>query len=179
MLEAHNSIYCYDLISLCETSLNNTVEIPNTLLDGYSFVSKNNRNNTRHGGVGLFYKDSLPLTVRDDLSFDETIVVELTFGRKKIFFTVLYRSPCHTNGSPEFEAFLRNFEDLYTKIRNEDPFSMFSTGDFNGHSQLWWPTRDSTTEGTRIEELTSFLDLSHIISDPTNFDPNKHLSFMY
>ena len=58
-----------------------------------------------HGGVGLFYKNTLPLKHRDDLSFDESIVVELKFGRKKIFFTVLYRSPASKHGSPEFERF--------------------------------------------------------------------------
>ena len=64
LLEAHNTLYNYDLISLCEVSLNNTVEIPVPLLENYTFVSKNNPSNTRHGGVGLFYKNSLPLLVR-------------------------------------------------------------------------------------------------------------------
>ena len=50
---------------------------------------------------------------------------------------------------------------------------MFFTGDFNGHSQLWWPGGDSTPEGTRIEDLSSFLGLSQLITEPTNFEPNK------
>ena len=91
LLEAHNSIFNYDLISICETSLNDSVELPETLLDNYTFLPANNPMNTRHGGVGLFYKNSLPVKPRYDLSFEETIVVELKFGRKKIFFTVLYR----------------------------------------------------------------------------------------
>ena len=41
LLEAHNSLYNYDLISLCETSLNDTVDVPDTLLENYSFVSSN------------------------------------------------------------------------------------------------------------------------------------------
>ena len=139
LLEAHNSLFNYDLISLCEVSLNNTVEIPDPLLESYTFISKNNPAKTRHGGVGLFYKNSLPLLVRTDLGFHESLVIELNFGRKKIFFTVLYRSPSHSHGSPEFETFLHNFQDLYTKIKSENPYSMFFTGDFNGHSQLWWP----------------------------------------
>ena len=93
LIEAHNSLFNYDLISICETSLNDTVELPETLLNGYTFVPANNPANNRHGGVGLFYKNSLAVIVRDDLSFDESIVVELKLGRKKIFFTVLYRTP--------------------------------------------------------------------------------------
>ena len=93
--------------------------------------------NTRRGGVGLFYKNSLPVIVRDDLSFDESIVVELKFGRKKIFFTVLYRTPSFNHTSTEFQDFLSNFENLHSKIKTENPFAMFFTGDFNAHSQLW------------------------------------------
>ena len=93
LLEAQNSISNYDLISLCETSLNDQVKFPDPdtyLNNEYTFISSNKPDNTRHGGVGLFYKNSLPLKVRNDLSFAESIVVELKFGRKKIFFTALH-----------------------------------------------------------------------------------------
>ena len=32
--------------------------------------------------MGIFYKNSLPGIVRNDLSFDESIVIELKLGRK-------------------------------------------------------------------------------------------------
>ena len=54
LIEAHNSIFHYDLISICETCLNDLVELPETLLDEYTFVHVNNPANTRRGGVGLF-----------------------------------------------------------------------------------------------------------------------------
>ena len=83
LIQAHNSIFNYDIISICETSLNDSVELPETLLNDFTFVPANNPSNTRHGGVGLFFKNCLPVVIRDDLSFDESIVVELKFGRKK------------------------------------------------------------------------------------------------
>ena len=79
--------------------------------------------NTRHGGVGLFYKDYLPIKIRNDLSFDESTVIELNFGRKTFFFTVLYRSPAFSHTSPEFNVFLSNFTSLYSKIKNENPYA--------------------------------------------------------
>ena len=85
ILEAHDSIYDYDLISICETSLDDTIEVPIELINDNKFVQRNNPNNTKHGGVGLFYKDTLPIKVRNDLPFDESIVVELLYGRKKYF----------------------------------------------------------------------------------------------
>ena len=129
--------------------------------------------NNRHCGVGLFFKNSLPVIVCDHLSFDESIVVELKFGRKEIFFIVLYRTPAFKHTSPEFQAFLINFENLYSNIKTENPFAIFSTGDFNAHSQFWWPDGDTTPEGTEIEELITKLGLSQLISEPT-IEPHKN-----
>ena len=137
LIEAHNSFFNYDLISVSETSLNDSVELPEPLLNEYTFLPANNPTNTRRGGVGLFYRNSLPVVVRIDLSFDESIVVELKYGRKIIFFTVLYRSPAFNHNSLEFQAFLSNFKNLYLKVKAENPFATFFTGDYNAHSQFW------------------------------------------
>ena len=176
LIEAHNSLFNYDLISLCETSLNDSVELPDPLLNEYTFISANHPDNVSHGGVGLFYKNSLPLKIRNDLSFNESLVVELNFGRKKIFFTVLYRSPSIKSNSPEFENFLRNFKTLNDKIQAEKPYASFYTGDFNGHSKMWWSDGDTTPEGEKIDELLTELNLSQVIDEPTNFTPGKNPS---
>ena len=176
LIQAHNSIFNYDIISICETSLNDSVELPETLLNDFTFVPANNPSNTRHGGVGLFFKNCLPVVIRDDLSFDESIVVELKFGRKKIFFTVLYRSPAFNYTSPEFQTFLVNFKNLHLKIQAENPYAVLFTGDFNAHSQLWWSDGKTTFEGKEIENLISSLNLHQVISEPTNFEPNKNPS---
>ena len=139
LIEAHNSLFNYDLISICETSLNDSVTLPDTMLNDYTFEPANHPANTRRGGVGLFFKNSLPVVIRKDLSFDESIVIELKFGRKKVFFTVLYRSPSFDHSSPEFQTFLLNFRNLYSKIKAENPFATYFTGDFNAHSQFWLP----------------------------------------
>ena len=176
LLEAHNSIFDYDLISVCETNLNDSLVPKVPELNGYTFVPANHPGNVTHGGVGIFYKNSLPVILRRDLSFDESLVIELKFGRKKIFFTVLYRSPAFKHNSPEFETFISNFANLHSKIKAENPFAMFFTGDFNGHSQFWWPDGDTNPEGREIEDLFTSLNLSQIISEPTNFEPGKRPS---
>ena len=119
----------------------------------------------------LLYKNSL---LREDISFNEIIVIELKFGGKKIFFTILYRIPDHTNGTPEFEDFLTNFKNLHATIKDEDPYAMFFTGNFNGHSQLWWQGGDSTPEGISIEDLNTMPGLTQLIKEPTDFEPNKN-----
>ena len=177
LIEAQNSIFNYDLISLCETSLNDEVKMPDPdtyLNNDYTFIPNNKPDNTKHGGVGLFYKNSLPLKVRNDLSFAESIVVELKYGRKKIFFTVLYRSPAFNYTTAEFATFISNFENLYIKIKQENPYMTFFTGDFNGQSKLWYPGGATTPEGKEIENLISSLGLHQVINEPTNFEPNKN-----
>ena len=173
LIEAHNSLFNYDLISICETSLNDSVTLPDTMLNDYTFEPANHPANTRRGGMGLFFKNSLPVVIRKDLSFDESIVVELKFGRKKVFFTVLYRSPSFDHFPPEFQTFLLNFRNLYSKIKAENPFATFFTGDFNAHSQFWLPEGDTTPEGKEIDDLFTPLGLYQVISEPTNFEPNS------
>ena len=124
LIEAHSSIFNYDLISICETSLNDSVELPATLLNDYTFVSANNPVNTRHGGVGLFYKNSLPVITSNDLSFDETIVVELKFGRKNLFLLFYIELFLLTIPLLNFKI-LSNFESLYSKIKTENSFATF------------------------------------------------------
>ena len=56
LIEARDSIFNYDVITFCEPSLNDSVELPEILLNDYTFVSANNPTNSRRGGVELFYK---------------------------------------------------------------------------------------------------------------------------
>ena len=169
LLEAHNTIHNYDIISLCETSLSDEVQIPENLLPGYLYHPLNHPDGRKSGGVGIFYKESLPLRVRTDLCFDECLVCEIKFARKKIFFTVFYRNPEHKANSIGFETFFENFEQLYHKIYQEKPYASFFTGDVNGHTQAWYPEGDTNSEGSALDELFSSLSLSQIINEPTHF----------
>ena len=169
LLEAHNTIFNYDIISLCETSLSDDTPVPENILPGYLYQPLNHPEGRRSGGVGIFYKQNLPLRARDDLSFDECLVCELNFGRKKIFFTVFYRNPENKSETEGFKKFLTDFETLCEQIRKEKPHAVFFTGDVNGHTQEWYPEGDTNAEGTKLEELFTNLNLSQIINEPTHF----------
>ena len=87
LLQAHNTEHNYDIISLCETSLDDKVEVPE--MPGYKFHSCNHPDGNRSGGVGIFYKESLPLKIREDLSFNESIVCEIIFDHKHFFHSLV------------------------------------------------------------------------------------------
>ena len=172
LLEAHNTVFNYDIISLCETSLDESLKVKENSLPGYNFVSQNNPDGSKNGGVGMFYKETLPLKIRRDLSFDECLVSEINFGRKKIFFTVLYRNPKYKAASAEFKNFVQNFTLLTTELRKAKPYVMFFTGDFNAHSQSWYSEANTNNEGHLLDDLFTSLNLDQIISEPTHFFRN-------
>ena len=80
-------------------------------------------------GVGLFYEDSLPIIGRNDLSSNESIVVELKFGRKKVFlliyFEVLHLIIILLNFKPSCQI----LEIYMQKLKAENPLTVFFTGD--------------------------------------------------
>ena len=59
LIEAHNSIFNYDLISICETSLNDSIKLPDILLNDYTFVPSKKPTNSRQTQIS-------------DLDFEET-----------------------------------------------------------------------------------------------------------
>ena len=46
---------------------------------------------------------------------------------------------------------------------------MFFTGDFNGHTQAWYPDGDTNAEGVLLDDLFTTLNLSQLINEPTHF----------
>ena len=123
-------------------------------------------------GGGGGYKTSLPLKIRDDLSFQECIVTELRFGHKKIFFTVLYRNPFYKSDTLEFMNFITELELLVSKIKLEKPYVMLFAGDFNAHSKSWYADGDTNSGGIQLDTLFSDLGLSQLISEPTHTREN-------
>ena len=101
------------------------------------------------------YSGNLLIEIFDHLL--QFIIFEVFLKEKRIPEINLYmilKSFNHT--SVKFQAFLSNFKNL--------PFATFFTGDFNAHSQFWWPDGDMNPEGMEIENLFTALCLSQIIS---------------
>ena len=82
-----------------------------------------------------------------------------------------YRSPSPTQD--EFDIFLINFEQLISDIITKNPLFVLITGDFNVRSSNWWKNVLSTSEGTKVDSLTTSYVLNQIISDPTHILPNS------
>ena len=160
-LKSYISIYKHDFVCLSETYLDSTT--PNSLLeiDGYNLIRADHPNNTKRGGVCIYYKESLPVRVISLPYLKEALVLELTDTNKKIFVSVIYRSPSQNNC--EFNLLLSSFEQLLNEINQRKPTLSIITGDV-----------DSTTfEGTSLYSLTSSNSFCQLINEPTHIQRNS------
>ena len=123
--------------------------------------------NSRCGGACLYYKENLPIKERPGLvPIPETIVAELKFQRKKIYFFLSY---CHPNlTSSEFAEYTKSLENIHESINKENLTMTIITGDFNARSPLFW---ENDTENSRGRTLSNFIisnNLDELINEPTH-----------
>ena len=98
---------------------------------------------------------------------------------KKGYVTVLYRSP--SQNSLEFDNFILKFEMMLSDINSSNPHFSIILSDFNARSNNWWQGDTQTSEGSRIDYLTTSYGFQQLISEPTRILKNSssciHLIF--
>ena len=80
----------YDTICLTETFLDSSVENDDDRISisGYNLLRADHPNNTKRGGVCIYYKGHLAIIKRNDLcQLHKCLVTELRIGKKKCFLT--------------------------------------------------------------------------------------------
>ena len=97
-------------------------------IDGYNLVRADHPNDTKRGGVCIYYKESLPVRVINLSYFEEALLLEMTYHNKKVIVSVIYRSPSQSIN--EFDSFLFNLEKLVSDINNRKPALSIITGYF-------------------------------------------------
>ena len=110
LLHAYISVNKLDIICLSETYLGSSISSNDGNLEivGYTLVRADNPNNTKRGGVCIYYLNSLPLIVLDIHYLNECINIEINTSGKVCNFLCLYRSPGQTRDA--FETFADNLE---------------------------------------------------------------------
>ena len=116
-----------DIIAISETKLK-LLQVYNAKLSGYQFYHKGTT--TRWGGVGLFIKESLSISIckEFDLSIPncEDMWIQLDLGNnKKGIVGVIYRHP-----KQKLSEFCKGFESTIEKL-NSRKLMYYIGGDFN------------------------------------------------
>ena len=79
-LKAYISTYKYDFICLSETFLDSSILVH---IQGYNLVRTDHPDNTKRGGVCIYYKESLPIRVINLPYFKEALLLEMSFNKEK------------------------------------------------------------------------------------------------
>ena len=132
MIEAFISTHKFDILCLSEIFLDSTIDLndENINIDGNSILRADHPSNNIHGGFCIYFKQSLPLIRRDDVStMQEAIVTEISVKNETCFFTWAYRSQSQTRD--EFKNFSSEQNLLLTNINNNQPACSILIGDFD------------------------------------------------
>ena len=105
---------------------------------------------------------------------DECVVCEIKTGRKRLYLTVLYRSPSQT---PELVLlFKQNWEEPIVNNNNCSPSLYLIIGEFNARNSDGLGDDITNPQGSDIEsdieDLASQNDLHQIIDELTHILPN-------
>ena len=89
-IEAFITIRNFDIVCLSETFIDSTIpdDDVNIQINGYSLLGADHPNNIKHGGVCIYFKESLPLIRRNDLTnLKDCPVTGINVNNEKYFFT--------------------------------------------------------------------------------------------
>ena len=89
-------------------------------IEGYKFFRFDHPCNLRRCAVCLYFKAHLPLAIRPNLiTLDECLVCEIQNGTKRLFITVLCRSP--SQSIEQFSLFKQRWEETVININDCAP----------------------------------------------------------
>ena len=123
---------------------------------GYDLIRADHPSNSKRGGVCVYYRNSLPLKILDISYLRECIVFELKIGNKFCKIASLYRS--RNQSQDKFGTFTNNLELILVKIFETNPFLVIAMGNLNAKLSQWYKNDKTTTEVSKIANLTSSTD---------------------
>ena len=94
----------------------------------------------------------------------------MTYHNKKVIESVIYRSRGSNN---QFKSYLSNLGKLVNEINNRKPALSIITGDFNARPHPWWSNDITTTEGSKLLDLSLSNGFSQLIYEATHIQTNS------
>ena len=96
-----------------------------------------------------------------------TIVLELSISRKKVFFVCSYRRLGQSK--QEYDTYREKIDEMLEKITNESLLCTILTGDFNAHNQKWYSgERETDKFGKDMQEIFDKHNLYQTVDQPTH-----------
>ena len=167
LIQAYNAIHNCQLIAITESALKNDIPDEKIEIPGYIPIRCDLSSNHTHGGVLIYHKIDLSVRNRPDLCLTlNTIVLELSISRKKLFFVCSYRRNGQTQ--QEYTSYCEKIGEMLDKIDSENPFSIILTGDFNAHNKKWYSEGKTDKFGQDMQEIFEKHCLYQTVNQPTH-----------
>ena len=169
LIEAFINTHNFDILCLSETFLNSTIDLSdgNINIDGYSILTADHPSNNKRGDVCIYFKQSLPLIRRDDLStMQEAIVTVTSVEYETCFFICFHRS--RSQSHDELKNFFSELNLLLTNINNNQPAYSVLIGDFNAKCSKWCNSDKNNIAGLEVDDITTTAGFSQLINKPTH-----------
>ena len=92
LIQLYNAINDFGLIAMSETALKSEIPDEKIEIPGYCPIRCDLSNGDSHGGVLIYHKENMAVKNRSDLTnYPNSLVLELSVARKKVFFVLVYR----------------------------------------------------------------------------------------
>ena len=169
-MEAFITSNNFDLVCLSETFLDSTIpnDDINIQINGYSLLRADHPNDIKRGGVCIYFKESLPLIRRNDLTnIKDCLVTEINVNNEKCFFTCLYRSPSQSHD--ELERFCANFDLLLSNINDLHPTCSIALGDFNAKYSKSCASDKNNSVVIELDNITMTSGYNQVIDKTTHY----------
>ena len=106
--------------------------VVNIDIEGYDFIHSDS--SSRAGGLGLYIKDFLTFTLKEELDLNMNLVeniwiqIETSDNTKSIIIGVVYRHPVYV--AEQLKSFSKAMEELFSKLSSNNK-KFYIMGDFN------------------------------------------------
>ena len=142
-------------------------------IEGFTPKCKDLVNNATHGGVAVYLKNTLAYKQLHHLEFDPNILIlEIYFGRKKVFFTTVYRLR-HSQTIEQERDFVHKLDNLCSLLKNMNPYASIFVGDFNAHNRSWWNGDRTDPIGSKLEKVFMDNSLTQLVKEPAHLRDNS------
>ena len=166
----------YDIISLTEPILNSSIlsDDNRVTINQYNLIRSDHPSDLKKGGVCIYYKEHIPLILRDDMNtLHNFLVKEIRSQNQKCFLHFMYRSSIQNQN--EFKNVCTNFDILFRNINHELSLCSIVAGDFNPRCSRWWKNDIINLQGQELDSLTLSAGYNQIIDKLTHII-NKSMS---
>jgi len=157
-----------DIILICESKLDSTVpdDSHKIILNGYSSMRKDRRDDSGWGGCLIYYKTGLPIVRESKLEpkLHELMLFSIQTVSGTVLLSLVYCPQKKIMGVLDW--YDKNLDHIQAKTKAN--LSILA-GDFNCHHQEWLGSRSPTDEeGKAALNLCNSHDLTQIVDGPTH-----------